>query len=55
MLTCNPWWRVCLHARSRHGVAVLLRVPRPLRGLLLYLRRTATPCLLLEASLAMAG
>jgi hypothetical protein len=44
-----------LCARIRHWVAVLLRVPRPLCGLLLYLRRTATQCPLLEPLLAMGG
>lgn len=32
-------------ARNRQGVGTLLRVPRPLRGLLLYLRRIPTPYL----------
>jgi len=35
-------------ARSRHGVSLLLRVPRALRALLLDLRKTLTPCLPLE-------
>jgi hypothetical protein len=35
-------------ARNRRRAYVLLRVPRPLRGLLLDLRKTHTPRLLLE-------
>ncbi len=36
-------------ARGRQGMGVSLRVPRPLRGLLLYLRKTPMPCLSLES------
>jgi hypothetical protein len=39
---------VCIHARNRYGLHVLLRVPRPLCGLLLDLRKTHSPYLLLR-------
>ncbi len=53
---CIPDIRICCGAsgapprcfRSRHGAGLLLRVPRPLRGLLLYLRKRPAPCLLLR-------